>query len=280
MKKIMVLFFGIFSIYLGGAQAITEFPAEHDKYMKELGQYMTASKMEPNIKLMEELQKMIKENKLPANWLDEVIVTSNLMLGRMMASYPHFFHYLTAVANAVKSGKSDAQFSEWNKMLAQIIANQKKGDNNDFLKFVEFSDGFFLQNALNTTPAKTWKVETNNYKFTFQDNKPVVVFPTTTLWGVVKGDSLAVMQTEGTYYPLETRWVGKSGKVDWARAGRDPNKVFCTFKNYSVNTSNFYYNVDTVLFTNTEYFDHQLKGKFMDKMVSSADSNSMSYPPL
>jgi len=108
--------------------------------------------------------------------------------------------------------------------------------------------------------------------------RPYVSFPTTTILGCVKGDTLSIKQTAGDYYPLETKWEGKSGRVDWGRAGLDANKVFCTFKNYTINTSNFNYSVDTVTFTHLEYFKTTLSGKLIDKMVSSSDSATMSYP--
>ncbi|MDB5281880.1 MAG: hypothetical protein JWO06_955, partial [Bacteroidota bacterium] len=278
MKKFALIVTCLLSVAFSQGQLVTSFPTEHDKFMKELNQYMTNGKLESSVKTFEEFQKMTKDNKINSTWLDQIIVTSNLMVGRLMAPYPHFYNFLNAVINASKSTKSDAQFQEWNDLLDNVIKNQKKGDNNEFLKFVEFSSVFFQQNALNVTAAKTWKVETNDYKFAYDNNKPRVSFPTTTLLGYVKGDTVSIKQTSGDYYPLETRWEGKSGRVDWARANLDPAKVYCTFKNYNINLSNFNYTVDTVTFYHTDYFKTALKGKLTDKMVSSADSVNMTYP--
>jgi len=263
---------------LSNAQLITSFSAEHDRFLKELNQYMTESKMDNNIKAMDELQKMVKDGKLSSTWLDQMITTADLMIARRMSPAPHFYNYIKAVMDAVKSGKTDDQFDEWNTIAGHVIDDQKKGDNNNFLKFVEFSNGFFEQNALNSTTAKNWRVETTDYKFSYDNNKPAINFPTTTLIGSVKGDSVSIKQTSGTYYPLETKWIGKSGKVDWERAGFDPAKVYCTFKNYSINLSNFNYTVDSVTFYDLDYFKEPLTGKMSDKMVSSADSINMTYP--
>jgi len=278
MRKFFIAFVCLLSIAFLNAQQLSEFSTEHDKFMKELEQHLTAGKLEANVKTMEQFSKLVKEGKISSGWLDKIIITSNLMLGRSMGAYPHFNDYLTAIINAVNSGKTDAQFDEWSTVVDDLIPNMKKGDNNEFIKFMDFSKAFFKDNALNTTPAKTWKVETTDYKLSYTDNKPSLHFPTTTLMGYVKGDTISVKQTSGDYYPLETKWVGKSGRADWARGGFDPNKVFCTFKDYTVNTSNFYYGVDTVFFSYPEYFKAPLQGKFQDKMVSSADSNTMSYP--
>ena len=278
MKKTFISIACILMFAYSNAQQITSFPAEHDRFLKELNQYMTNSKMEANIKTMDELQKLVKDGKLSSAWLDQVITTADLMIARNMAPAPHFYHYLNAVISAVKSKKTDEQFDEWNTLAGHVIDNQKKGDNNDFLKFIEFSNSFFEQNALNTTPAKSWRVASPDYKFSYDNNKPAVIFPTTTLTGTVRGDSVVINQTAGAYYPLETKWIGKSGKVDWGRAGADAAKVYCTFKEYSVNLSSVGYTVDSVIFYDLDYFKQPLKGKLTDKMLSGIDSVNVSYP--
>jgi len=278
MRKLFIVIVCLLSVAFVNAQQFAQFDTEHGKFMKDLEQYMTTGKMEANVKLMDQFSKMVKDGKINSAWLDKIVVTTNIMIGKSMSPYPYFNNYLTTIINAVNSGKTDAQFAEWSDIIDNIIPNQKKGDNSDFSRFMEFSKDFFLDKALNTTPAKTWKVETDSYKFNYEDNKPSVTFPTTTLLGCIKTDTLTIKQTAGTYYPLETKWMGKSGRVDWSRAGFDPNKVFCTFKDYTINTSNFNYTVDTVYFSYPEYFKQPLQGKMQDKMVSSTDSNSMTYP--
>ena len=278
MRKLFIAVISLLSFAFLNAQQVSSFSTEHDKYMKELEQYLTSGKLEANVKTMEQFSKMVKEGKISSGWLDKVIATSNLMAGRLMSPYPYFHNYLNAVINASKSAKTDEQFDDWSTIVDQIIPDQKKGENNEFLKFIDFSNSFFQEGALNSTAAKTWKVLSTDYKLNYENNKPSVTFPTTTLIGFNRTDTISIKQTAGQYFPLETKWIGKSGRVDWARAGMDANKVFCTFKDYTVNTSNFNYIVDTVIFTNGDYFKQPLRGRLQDKMVSSTDSNSISYP--
>lgn len=278
MRKIFVAVACLLSAVVLNAQMITSFPAEHDGYMKELEKYMTTGKLEANVKTFEEYAKLVKDGKISSGWVDKIISTSDLMLERSMSPYPYFHNYLSAIMSAAKSGKTDEQFDDWCTIVDDIIPNQKKGENTDFARFIEFSNGFFSEKALNITPAKTWRVETDDYKLSYEDNKPSVIFPVTTLKGYIKGDTISVKQTAGQYFPLESKWTGKSGKVDWGRVGLDPGKVYCTFKDYTINTSNFNYTVDTVSFVNSEYFKQPLKGKLIDKMQSSADTINMTYP--
>ncbi|MFN8288153.1 MAG: hypothetical protein U0V74_15470 [Chitinophagales bacterium] len=279
MKKFFFCLVALVLAFNSHAQLATFFDKEPDKFIKELDQFMTAGKMQQNIEAIDELKKLQKDGKLPATWVEQMSKTANLMSERMMAPSPHFYNYVRAVIAAAKVGKTDAQFAEWSEFLNDVIDNQKKGDNNNFLKTVEFSASFFGTGALNITAAKAWKVDATDCKFSYEGGKARVSFTTpTTFYGMVRGDTLNVKQTTGDYLPTENRWEGKSGKVDWARAGLDPSKVYCTFKNYSINLNNFNYTVDTVTFYHTEYFKTALSGRLNDKLVSSADSNTFSYP--
>ncbi|MFN8299926.1 MAG: hypothetical protein U0T75_12535 [Chitinophagales bacterium] len=278
MRRFIALLIITCSVLSSKAQLATFFDKEPEKFTKELDQFMTAGKMQQNIEAVDEFKKLQKDGKVNAVWIEQMAKTANLMSERMMAPTPHFYSYLKAVISQVRAGRSDAQFAEWSDFMNDVIDGQKKGDNNGFLKTAEFSASYFEVGALNITAAKTWKVESKDGKFVYENGKPRVSFPTTTFYGMVRGDTLSIKQTAGDYLPIENKWEGKSGKVDWARARLDPAKVFCTFKNYTVNLNNFTYTVDTVTFTHTEYFKNTLQGRLTDKLVSSADSNTFSYP--
>ncbi|MES2620993.1 MAG: hypothetical protein V4615_09075, partial [Bacteroidota bacterium] len=276
-KLVSAIILFCFSLHVSG-QTVMTFNKEQAAFLKDLNFFMTASKMEQAVNAVSAFEKMAKEGKIPSGWYERMAKTCNVMTERSMSATSHFVPYLNAVMAAAKSVQTDAQFLSWSQFIDDIIDAQRKGDNTGFVKAMDFSEGFFEQGALHITPGKTWKVDSRDYKFDSEGLRPHVSFAATNLFGVLKNDSVAIRQTSGDYYPLELKWEGKSGRVDWSRAGLDPNKVFCTFKNYSINTLNYNYTVDTVTFTNTEYFKTPLRGKLTDKMVSSIDSSSMSYP--
>lgn len=278
MKKLIILLVCLAGYTCGHSQLVTSFSTDKDKFLKELEQFMTASKIPQNQRTMDDFKKLIKDGKITDAWIAEIITTSNIMAGRLMAPATHFYNYLTAVNNAANAGKTDAQFAEWSKVLDEVAQNQKKGYNNDFLKMVEFSNSFFEDNALISSTTKTWMVESPDYKLKYEDGQPKVSFPVTTLKGFARGDTISIKQTEGNYLPLELKWEGKSGKVDWGRVGLDGNKAYCTFKNYSININNYIYSIDSVSFYFPEYFKQAVIGKLTDKIVSGGDSSGLGYP--
>jgi len=278
MKKTLYTALLLLIVSTSYAQLVTSFSAEHDKFMKELTQFMTATKNDNNIEVLEQFQKNIKEGKITTDQVDLVIGNCNVMGSRMMSSYPYFCNYLNALNAAVKSGKSAAQIAEWCNVVKQVAINQKKGDNSDFVKLLDFSNSFFQNGAISSTPAKTWGIEGSSYKLSYEDGKARLNVPSTRLIGYTKTDTVIINQTSGDFYPLEQKWYGKSGRVDWKRAGLDPSKVYATFGPYIVSVNNFSFSVDTVTFYHTEYFAKPLTGSLTDKMSSTVDSNNVFYP--
>ncbi|MCW5906866.1 MAG: hypothetical protein KIS94_03325 [Chitinophagales bacterium] len=278
MNKLAAIFIFIFTSVSINAQLVTSFSTDKEKFLKELEQFMTASKIPQNQQVMGEFQKLTKDKKISDAWLTEIITTSNFMAERLMTPATHFYNYLSAVVNAAKTSKTDEQFTQWSKVMNDVIKNQKKGDNNDFLKMADFSNSFFEKGALMSSNTKTWFVESNIYKIVYEVNKPRVIFAVTELKGFSRGDTVAIRQTQGSYLPLEQKWEGKSGRVDWGRAGLDPAKVYCTFNEYSISLNNFSYSIEPVNFYYTDYFKQPIVGRLTDKMVSGGDSTGLRYP--
>ncbi|MBL0310642.1 MAG: hypothetical protein IPP77_13510 [Bacteroidetes bacterium] len=279
MRISFITFIGLVLCLSLRAQTLTSFPKDPDEFVKELDRFMTAGRADKNIEAIAAFKKMQKEGKISNTLIESMVTPCNAMLSRTMSPAPYYYNYINAVMNLAASGQAESNFIEWNRILTEVIKNQKKGDNNQFLKFIEFSNNFFQQNTLYSTNAKTWKVDANSYRLLYEDQKPLVRFSTTNLIGATTGDTIYVHETSGDYFPLETRWAGKSGKVDWARSGLDPSKVFCTFNNYSVNVTGFGYVVDTVTFYYKDYFNFPLIGRLTDKLVSGpSDSSRITYP--
>lgn len=278
MKKLLFLAFALVMVSLANAQMVINFSAEPEKFVRELEQYMTMNKSPQNIERVDEWQKMMKQGKFNTAWIPAMVTTTNAMGARNMAPAPHFYQYLTAVVNAAKAAKTDQQFNDWNAWLVQIMKGQKKGDNSGFLKVMEFSNAFFGEGALSASQSKSWKVASADYKLSYTDGVPRVTFPQTTLTGFSNKDSIFITQTAGDYLPLENKWEGKSGRVDWGRVKLDPGKVYATFKNYTVNFENYTYVIDTVTFIHPEYFKTPVAGKLSDKIVAGGDSTGLRYP--
>ena len=105
----------------------------------------------------------------------------------------------------------------------------------------------------------SWQVTTLDYKFKY-DAVPFVKMENHDLIGIRKVDSITIKNTSGIYYPLDFKWKGEKGEVDWTRAGLT-DKVYCIFGEYEMNTKANNYQVDKVTFYHPTFFDKPIEGK-------------------
>ena len=148
MHKSLLIFWVTFFGVTASAQVTTSFPTERDKFPKALDDFMRANRMENCVKAADDFGAILKSATLSEAQLQNVITTANVMAGRLMGPNLYFTNYLTAVVSFAKSKTSNEQFANWNKVCQQLAVSQKKGENRDYLKFMEFSVALSGKNAL------------------------------------------------------------------------------------------------------------------------------------
>ena len=165
MKKFLLpLILVLITYSLEAQQLLITFSKEKAQFVKDLNSFMTSNKMEQNVNAMNAFEKAVKEGKIPDAWFEKMAINCNSMVERNMTPFSHFIPYLTAVMNAAQTKQTDVHFIAWSDFLTDVIDGQKKGDNNGFLKAVDFSIGFFQDGSLLSTPAKSWKILATDYK--------------------------------------------------------------------------------------------------------------------
>lgn len=256
------------------SQTVTKFSPEPDKFVKEVTDLLNATKREDCAATAAAFAANFKSGAL-ASKLPKIQEVSDVMLYRNMRGYPHFELYLRTVNNYVKANKPDDLFNKWSDILIKVTKAQRRGETKDFTAYVEFADGLFSQGAIYVSQSKIWQAKSDNYTLQF-DSVPGAVFPAVDLTVFTAKDTINIKGTSGIYYPLTNIWVGKKGRVDWARAGYDPNSVYADAKNYRIDVTQSDFKMDSVTFYNKQYFDYSLEGNFVDKLTPQ--KNDISYP--
>jgi len=204
-----------------------------------------------------------------------IINNCNLMLKKKMKAYPHFMNYMISLLNMSEAGKLPAVFDPWHQTLDKLMG---KSTSNSFLNFLSASDSLFLANYLYVSNTTKWVASNSTYDFTFED-EPVVFFPSLILTCYANNDSSVIYDTRGKFYPLQKKWVGEKGKIDWTRAGLSPNEVYATFGNYVIELKSRDYSVDSVLFYNKEFFGSTpLPGRIEEKVLANRSGDNAIYP--
>jgi len=206
-----------------------------------------------------------------------VINTVNEVFKKRMRTYPHLFNYVNAVNSFIKSGGNDQKFTEWHGILSQITSNIQQSRFRDWIRFVDFSNTFFEDYSLYKTRGKRWEIQMVDYSFKFAENVPELIVEEASLYAYTAKDTMGIINTKGSFFPMENKWKGKEGKVTWERLGFDPNNVYVEIGSYDIDLKANDYVVEDALFYHKTYFQRPLKGKLTDKL-SAKVQGTFRYP--
>ncbi len=188
--------------------------------------------------------------------------------------FPDFHEYIKALTAFPTSGKTTADFMQWHDVLMRVIVDKKnKKFTSELLECsaLLFRDHSFFQNEV-----IHWQSSTNDFHFEF-DSLPAIVFNTMNLRCYSKGDSSIIFNTSGVYFPGNQRFIGKSGKVTWERAGFDATKTYAELADYFIRVKSSTYSADSVIF-HTDFFQQALQGRLTDKILADKSTETATYP--
>ena len=273
-KKITYILSLIISVNFLQAQKITSFSSDSVKYMRELSDYFMDNS--PNKKeteaYLDNFQKVWKSPEFPSKYRQALYKTSNNMLQRKLKPYPYFITYINAIISCIDSKQSTATFDNWQGCIEKIFSSKNLKSYADYL---EMSENIFVSNTFYKSPTYSFRSKEANYKFEF-DSIPKVIFSSITLVGASpRGDSISINNIQGIYYPTWRKFVGKGGRLSWARTGAD-NNVYADLVKVSIDCKTGGYISDSATFIGKQYFDKPQKGRITDKIVS--ENGEPTYP--
>ncbi|QQS28633.1 MAG: hypothetical protein IPM47_17560 [Sphingobacteriales bacterium] len=214
--------------------------------------------------------------KISAPDIQELISLCNLMSDRKMRITPHYNSYFQAINSMMTAEKSN-KFGDWHSIVKDLLLKSEKGQYNNLMTFLSFSENFFAADLLDKTSGKRWVVQTSDYKFKYDNNIPTISFDEASLYCATAKDTMYIIDTKGDFFPLENKWSGKTGRVTWERTGFDPNSVYCEIAGYQIDFQKTEYKVEDAVFYHKKYFNRPLKGTLED-MIWGKVNNEYIYP--
>jgi len=240
---------------------------------------MLASKSDALSETYEEFNKNIKSGAINDGQLQEIIVAANVLAPRNLQPFPYYNNFFIVINTMIKNKISADKISTWLKVCGSVTRNQKKGDNKDLTKYLEFSLALYEYGAMHHSLARSWRSDAPSYTLGYENAKAVLTYPAGKLTGTSTTDTIYIYNTSGKYIPSEDKWYGHGGRVDWTRNKMSANNVYADFKSdYVIGFDNTSYTVDSVDFYYKEFFQTPLMGRFTDKFVSSGNDSAASYP--
>ena len=256
------------------AQKITQFANDTNKFTRDLGQYIIENSVNKDQAqaYVRNFEKLWSENIIAGYYKEVSITTANAMLSKRMKPFPYFYGYFNSLVNSITTKHNPENFENWQMCVDKILKGKSVRGVQDFF---DMSENIFKNNVFYKTPAYAYYSVEANFKFEY-DSIPKVTFENITLVGVnPRGDSIAVEETNGTFYPTSGRFVGKGGRVSWERCGLD-NSVFASLKRYTIDCKTGNYAADSATFVGKQFFDKEQLGRVTDRIMT--ENGEKTYP--
>lgn len=279
MKKLTLLFISIAMVCsLSMAQVIDTLPDTKEAFVPALKKMFDATNRSDLKDLYKTFDSQIKEGLISDPVVDKIISSSNRMLKLRGKAYPQIQLLLRSYIELNEIPLNNTEWSQFQSTLEAYMDDSKPGDLVKIQDFIDFAIPLFRENALWYSQGKVWQLSTDQFVLSYGENGPEVKLTKGDLLGITPGDSIAVLNTAGTYNYLSKIWEGEKGLVNWERAGLSPTEVNATFGPYTIDLRTKGYSVDDVIFTFKDYFPSTVKGRLEDKMVSISDIESLRFP--
>lgn len=218
MKKLLFLL----PLFLIGtwcqAQRLEKFSEDRADFLSELEIFMTSSKRKVMIETYEDFVTVFNSGLFNEQEVKQIQKTANGMLAQRMTASPYFQQYLKALSQVKLLADGEVKFKDWHLILDDILGDGEKRKLKPFKEFVQFSNSFFVNNALQYSKSGTsWFAVGQDYSFQITDGQPTIKFEQLDLIARQRKDSILITATSGTFNPVTRVWRGKGGRVDWSR---------------------------------------------------------------
>ena len=278
MRSNLLLFCGfLIASFSLSAQAPTAFSEQPAAFVKELGEYLTASQQKKQEQLFKDFEKQYKAGLFTPEEMPVIIATANGMLGQRMTASPYFSQYMKDLLLVKRAENGEARFQQWHGILQKMLADIQNRKVKPYLEFLKFSEAFFAENALRySRSGVTWRALADEFELAYEAQRPVLKYAQADLLATRKQDSIRIYKTSGAYDVTSGEWQGAGGRVTWERHGLDP-EVYVELDSYRIETKMALYEAKkATLYYPTFFGNTPIEGSFSDKIVSGTNINS--YP--
>jgi len=274
--RFIITAIGFLIAFASHAQTLREFTHEKQAFYDELYKIMNDADRRETKRFMDERfgPFWLNSEIYNAEQTEKIYAVADAILKKRLRPYPFYEAYLTCLMSFPGSPQEGEGFDTWTETLLTIQKGSKKGMED----FLTMSVQLFADNIFYESSSSLWKTDNAGWQFKFDGQDPSILIPNANLICRAKGDSSVIYATSGEYFPKNTRFKGKDGKITWDRAGLDPNETFAVIQNpYEINIRTSSFIIDSVQFFNS-FFSYPLLGIVEDKILANVTPEKASFP--
>ncbi|SFE76024.1 hypothetical protein SAMN05444380_1184 [Thermophagus xiamenensis] len=206
-----------------------------------------------------------------------IIEISDKLYLKQARAFPDYYLFLETIQSFVNNGAPNPNFYTW-KEAALNFLNQRRYYVRHFVELLNITKGIVEEQKIYSTSSVKWYSRNPDYTFKFENDSLFLVLNNTTLVCHSKNDSIQVFNTSGRLNVVTGIWDGTSGKITWERSGFPEDKVYATFKQYTINMNRPDFEVQDVTFYNKYYFNQSLIGRVKHKVMFIREPSASTYP--
>ncbi|MDR2010496.1 MAG: hypothetical protein LBQ22_08435 [Bacteroidales bacterium] len=276
MKKILLFIFLLFSIFKYG---FSQFSMEHERFIREFSQNLNnTGNVRENAKSMsKEFSTFWLSDSITFEEKNKFIKTANLMSSKGCSPYPDFVCFADNLLLFKRKRINDNQYINYDKALNDMLNDGNRPNLKNISEYLTLINSFLSKNIVLQNVRTYWKVENNTFNIDY-DKEIVIDFAGVNLIGYQGVDSLKIYNTTAKYYPARKYWNGKGGLVTWERVGHGADSIKARLADYNIDMRTISYTADSVLFTNSYFFNEDLLGKLTDKAENIENPAKSNYP--
>ncbi len=276
--KIVSLILLIFLFTRHAVSQTREFSMEESQFYKDMNNFLTKVNQKEGKKLMEKLTLSFNSGYYGKLEKDNIFAFCNAYLQKKHAlAFPHFENYLNLLINIQAQNMPMSNYKILESYLFDIIHDKKitlrKVD--DFIQNIDY---LISKNDLYYSHAVEWHLSDKNYQFLKDKNTFQLKIQKTNLTAYAKGDSSNIYETDGTYFPMENKWIGHGGIVTWERAKLPRDQISATLGRYTIDMQKSNFEADSVQFIHTKFFQKPIYGILTEKLTDIAEGKDPLYP--
>jgi len=279
MRNILTIILLLFVAGNSFSQKFSKFSDDSEQFLSEMnslvGKINDNEDKKTAEKMMEQFVEYWQTGMFTKETKENIKSVCNLMLKRRMKTFPDFYYYLSANMYFMDYDHSDKSYIAWQTSIEKLVSDKRSSK--PIRKYLETSYSLLSENILYKSRATSWRSSTYEFYFDF-DTVPKVVFDNLNLICKAYNDSSVIYDTKGVYYPVDNRWIGKKGRVNWSRAGYSDNMVYALLNNYDIYLGFSRYSADSVKFFHKNYWQEPLFGSLEEKVLANVTEEKATYP--
>ncbi len=261
-----ILMIASLSINLFAGGDLEKFSNNADEFLKELEAYMTVSHKEEMVPIFKEFEKKFRSGNYNAEEETRIIELNNKMLKKKMSAKPYFSTYIKSITIIKKGMNGEKHFNQWHEVAEKMLSNIQSRKFNDYKKFLNFSFHYFDRGAIKHSKSGiSWVAVNEDYTFEVKNNIPVLKIENFDLICTKKDRLIDIEGTSGEFYPIQSEWKGKGGKVSWERNEMDD--VYAELGTYTIDVKKGYYKSEQATLHYPKMFNSPIEGAFEDKIL-------------